>query len=639
MKKLLSVVLCLTFIFSLIMPFATPAAATGEMELIYSEDFDDVSDVASLGYDPNARGRTNNANNTATLEIVNGRLKVSQTASNVCFVKILPSDVMKTYKRFAVEADLQIDSTTGAAGILYYWPEYLGTNSSGTNTYHTLQFRGDYKQFLHAGRVNDSGKNDWDSFVLKNLIDYGIQNVGLGTNHTIRVEADGSNVKAYIDGTLVSEVNNAVYYESPLCLMIFNPTVAYFDNIKVWGEVDTAVYYPSYLDGQVIFREDFENVADVEQLGFDVAARHKAGNSTPSAYPTISIDTQNTNRLKIKIDDSDTELYFYKFLSADALRGVRSFTVEYDLQIEKLTELFGLGFYWPEHFGGSAGNCYFSFQFRGEYTTYVNSGRSASTWFNYATPTLESKGVTNTGLGTSHRVKVEVDGTTVKSYVDGILLDTKTNAVIYDSPLFFVMWKGAEVYIDNIIVWAGTGTEPTGFFDYHGFSVRVVDPNGLRATYSVSKELLDATIAEDGYKVVEYGMILTQREAYDLSEGRSNAELLLADDFSERDNTGKVVIWENGELKGNIYSRSDDGDVYTAVLISIKDENLDKAYAFRAYCIIEDEAGERTVLYSMMKEKSIYDVAKLALADEDNGLNEEQQAYLQSIVALVEGEI
>ncbi|NLK38852.1 MAG: hypothetical protein GX303_01205, partial [Clostridiales bacterium] len=89
----------------------------------------------------------------------------------------------------------------------------------------------------------------------------------------------------------------------------------------------------------------------------------------------------------------------------------------------------------------------------------------------------------------------------------------------------------------------------------------------------------------------------------------------------------------------NIYSRSDDGDVYTAVLISIKDENLDKAYAFRAYCIIEDEAGERTVLYSMMKEKSIYDVAKLALADEDNGLNEEQQAYLQSIVALVEGEI
>ena len=65
MKKLLSVVLCLTFIFSLAMTFATTAVATGEMELIYSQDFDDVSDVTSLGYDPNARGRTYNANNTA----------------------------------------------------------------------------------------------------------------------------------------------------------------------------------------------------------------------------------------------------------------------------------------------------------------------------------------------------------------------------------------------------------------------------------------------------------------------------------------------------------------------------------------------------------------------------------------------
>lgn len=644
MRKILSALLGIALLATAIIPLmtATVVAAEGDMELIYAEDFDNVTDASALGYNPNARGQSFASSQPATLEIVSKRLKVSQTTNTVAFIPIVPSVVMRTLKRFTVEMDLEIASTSGGVGLVYYWPEYLGTTSNGTNTYHTLQFRSNYTRFVHAGNVNGTWDSPDGQVPLQYLSEYDVQDIGLNKNHKIRVEANGSNVKAYIDGILLSEVNNAVYYESPLCLMVYNASVAYYDNIKVWGERDTSVYYPAYLDGQVIYREDFEGVTDVAQLGYDIAARHKVMNAAVNTYPTITIDDQNTKRLKIEIPSDSTDFYFYKFLPADTLRGLKKFTVQYDLQITNQVDpatggFMGLGLYWPEHIA-SSGNTYFSFQFRNQYGSFVNSGRSSSSWFNYAATSLASKGISNVGLGTSHRLKVEVDGSTVKSYVDGILVDTKTNAVVYDSPLFFIMMYELEAYIDNIIVWAGNGVEPVDYFGYHGFSIRVEDPSGLRAKYSISKQLLDATIESDGYKVVEYGMILTQRESYDGTEGKAGAELLLADDLSERSNTTKVVIWQNGELKGNIHTRAADRDYYTAVLIGIQDRNLDKAYAFRAYCIIEDAQGNQTALYGMTKERSIYDVAKLVLADPDNGLSGDQLAYVLGIVNLVEAD-
>lgn len=635
MKKLLSVLLCLSFVISLAIPLYIPSAAVGTSELVYSEDFNNITDAASLGYDPDARAKTYAASAPAALSIVDGRLQASLNSNAVSFIKVLPADVMKNFSSFTVEFDMQIDTLSGgAAGLVLYWPEYLGTTSGGTNTYHTLQFRNNYTQFLHATNKNST----WDGFALKNLTDYGVQNVGLGTSHKIRVEADGANVKSYIDGIMVSEVNNAVYYESPLCLLVFNTCVVYYDNLKVWAVKDNSIEFPSYFNGQVIYSEDYEDVSDASELPYNPDARANAGGTNSTVLPQMSIDTNDTKRLKIYNDNSN--LYFVKFLDSDALRGVDKFTVQYDLQANQMSDLFGLGLYWPEHLGSTVGNVYHTAQYRSGYTTYLNSGRSSSTWFNYPAtlPTLASAGVQNTGLTTNHTMKVEVEGKTVKSYVDNILIDTKTNAMVYDSPLFFIVYKTTEVYIDNVVVWAGTGVEPVEVFDYHGFSIRIEDPNGLRAMYSLSKDVIDATVAQDGYKLVEYGMILAQRESYDASEGLAGAELLLATDNSERNNTGKVTIWQNGAQTGNIYKQTESRNVYTAVLINIKNANLDKAYAFRAYCIIENGAGERSVIYSDSNEKSIYDVAKLALADEGNGLTAEQEAYLQTnIINIVEG--
>lgn len=166
-------------------------------------------------------------------------------------------------------------------------------------------------------------------------------------------------------------------------------------------------------------------------------------------------------------------------------------------------------------------------------------------------------------------------------------------------------------------------------FEYKGFSIRTAAPQGLRVKYLISAEALAATIENDQYKIVEYGAIVTQRESFDRSEGTANANLTLGPGFDARSNTTKIMIWQDGTYHGNIYEQTDEGMIYTAVLIEIKDGNLDKDYAFRAYCIVETDEGERYAVYSATHENSIYDVALVALDDPDSGLSESEIAYIQ----------
>ena len=111
--------------------------------------------------------------------------------------------------------------------------------------------------------------------------------------------------------------------------------------------------------------------------------------------------------------------------------------------------------------------------------------------------------------------------------------------------------------------------------------------------------------------------------------GYIESELALAVDYSELEGTGKGVIWKDGEYHGNIFKETETEMIYTAVLTDIMTQNLDKNYAFRAYCIAETEAGVKTVIYSDISEISIYDVALLIIADPENGLTEDELGYIQ----------
>ena len=167
-------------------------------------------------------------------------------------------------------------------------------------------------------------------------------------------------------------------------------------------------------------------------------------------------------------------------------------------------------------------------------------------------------------------------------------------------------------------------------FEYIGFSIRTVDPQGLRVKYEISQETLNASKEVDGYEVIEYGAILTQEKSF------GDETLFLDSDFGELNNTGKVIIWQNGKYHGNIFAQTEDGMVYTAVLTNIRDENLNESYLFRAYCIVETALGDKSVIYSDVNKTSIYDIAKQVLSDTEHGLNEEQLAYVEGIINKVE---
>lgn len=187
-----------------------------------------------------------------------------------------------------------------------------------------------------------------------------------------------------------------------------------------------------------------------------------------------------------------------------------------------------------------------------------------------------------------------------------------------------------SVYATNI-------PESSNAFKFFGFSIRTEEPQGLRAKFQLSEALLTAETAKDGYELLEYGVILTQRASYDQSEGAAGAELKLGIDLDSRPDTGKITIWQNDTYHGSIYQRTEEGYLYTGVLIGIKDENLNKDYAFRAYCVIALSSGETRVLYSDTEERSIYDLAKTILADPDNGLSEAELIHIQTtIVDVVE---
>lgn len=178
--------------------------------------------------------------------------------------------------------------------------------------------------------------------------------------------------------------------------------------------------------------------------------------------------------------------------------------------------------------------------------------------------------------------------------------------------------------------------EPAEAFEYEGFSIRVDAPHGLRVKYKIRSNVLDAAYQTSGYRLVEYGALLTQRERFDSSRGFAMAELVLDENFEALDNTSKVLIWKDGQYYGNIYSVDSSGMSYTAVLVDIKPENLAKKYAFRAYCILQSVLGDYHVIYSDAQDKSIYEIALQVLADANNGLSESEIAFIeQHIISVV----
>ena len=86
-----------------------------------------------------------------------------------------------------------------------------------------------------------------------------------------------------------------------------------------------------------------------------------------------------------------------------------------------------------------------------------------------------------------------------------------------------------------------------------------------------------------------------------------------------------------------------DGNLLTfnGSVVNIAEKNYELQYAARGYARCTDSEGNVTVIYSSYEQsffnRSVYDVAEMALADPNNGLSSEALSKIQQIYDKVNG--
>lgn len=156
--------------------------------------------------------------------------------------------------------------------------------------------------------------------------------------------------------------------------------------------------------------------------------------------------------------------------------------------------------------------------------------------------------------------------------------------------------------------------------DYVGTSVRIDEFSGIRVKSAISAELTSATIAEDGFTVVEYGTLVAKAENYKTAAMTVGA-------------TGVQKAIAYNATTDTYFERTETETVYTIVLHNIA--NSKQEYAFRAYYVVEYEDGTTETFYqtyngSYNLVKSLYGVAEQIAADPNATADE--LAYANSIL-------
>ena len=140
-------------------------------------------------------------------------------------------------------------------------------------------------------------------------------------------------------------------------------------------------------------------------------------------------------------------------------------------------------------------------------------------------------------------------------------------------------------------------------FSYHGFSIRVKSPAGIRFKSSIDAALRDALTGGgvEGYRLTEYGT---------MSIAASNLEHYPFIKGCEKVRSGRSYWTENGTLNDRITETVDGRHRFASVLTGVPDRQLGSEIAFRAYAVLVNEAGEETLVYGPPVARSIYTVAK-----------------------------
>lgn len=163
---------------------------------------------------------------------------------------------------------------------------------------------------------------------------------------------------------------------------------------------------------------------------------------------------------------------------------------------------------------------------------------------------------------------------------------------------------------------------------YHGFSIRVQSPAGIRFKSGIDAGLKRQLTAGsvDGCRLKEYGTLFItdeNRKKYPFVKGGTKV------------GGGRAYWTENGKVHDMVYETVAGRNRFTSVLINLAPNMYAKDIAFRAYAVLECD-GKELIVYGPPVCRSVYTVAKQIQTRGEFKPGSSGYKYVQEIVNSVE---
>lgn len=239
----------------------------------------------------------------------------------------------------------------------------------------------------------------------------------------------------------------------------------------------------------------------------------------------------------------------------------------------------------------------------------------------YTVPALWIDGVEVPAVIEDGKIRTELMNTNAKC---AVMYSYKSSG----APLGMKVWS-LSYNTGSYIATELTGLE--NLIGYHGFSIRVVEPAGMRVKFSIAQTTKNGLTGAgiDGYKLKEYGTIYmyeSNRPVYSFVKGGEKVSSpAVAYGYDAKG------IWKN-----NVLETVDSRERYTMVLTKIPSENYSTELSFRSYMILKDGAGNEITVYSAPVSKSLYSAAKALIQRGDFAPGTSGYTYLNGIIGYVE---
>ncbi len=164
---------------------------------------------------------------------------------------------------------------------------------------------------------------------------------------------------------------------------------------------------------------------------------------------------------------------------------------------------------------------------------------------------------------------------------------------------------------------------------YHGFSIRVQEPAGIRFKSGISQtvraQLLGTGV--DGFTLKEYGTLMMT------NANRSSFPFVKLG----RKTAGGRSYWvEDGVVNDKIFETVSGRIRFASVLTGLPESRYATDFAFRGYIILEKN-GEKYIIYGPPVYRSVYTVATQIQAKGEFEEGSQGYTYIQGIISSVEG--